>query len=167
MDVHAVAVAGEWQYPQLMREARGSYYFGLGPSHLPDGYGTVVKDYGLVDWDEIEIVFARDYPPEVGVRDSAGWIAPDGRMFPCRGWEHDVMAWRVFLYYYRKQPASVTVEMERAGWIRLYDDGFSHNTVPTQRQINTLGVLLLITKSERLAQRIRDVFEEVNDGLVN
>jgi len=151
-----------WTVPSLMELSERTgwlHYLGMpqniGP-YNPE-YHEIVLDYGEVEWNDIdayealEVRYAHDYPPEIGLRDSEGWLAPDGKFFPCRSWEHDSTAFHVYRYVYDKAPSSSAVsEMEQRGWVRIYANVFRNKKELTQAQLDTLWDLAQITENEQL-----------------
>ena len=161
-----------WSHPSLMaRDPRtGDWHYDRLPQRIghPLPKGTViVKEYGCLDfddddaWNAVLVQFTRDFPPEIGVRDSPGWLAPDGRFFPCRSWEHDSMAHYLYRFVYGEMPeTSATVAFERRGWVRVYEDVFSQKQDLTQPQLNTLWDLSQVTTSEQLKRLIGLEFDK-------
>ena len=103
-----------WTSPGLMAQSpSGILYYGRAPQNVgkyDPKYHEIVKEYGTLDedddegWEAVEVQFAHDNPPRVGVCDSPGWLAPDGTFYPCQSWEHDSMAWFLYRYVYDKNP---------------------------------------------------------------
>lgn len=79
---------------------------------------------------------------------SAGWIAPNGDFYKCRGWEHDRLARRIADKFGIASAANP--DMVEAGWIRFYFNGTMCSKqgtawlkeCGTQSQLNTLSDLL-------------------------
>lgn len=164
-----------WTHPSLMAQGpSGILYYGRAPQNVgryDPAYHEIVKEYGTLDdkdeagWEAVEVQFARDNPPQTGVCDSPGWLAPDGVFYPCCSWEHDSMAWFLYRYVYGRNPETTpTREFEKLGWIRIYDNVFVNRQPLTQPQIDTLGELLLVTSSERMKRTIRwTLYPEAED----
>lgn len=75
------------------------------------------------------------------IKQSAGWIAPDGKWFACSGNEHDEIAESL-----RQQYGIEAVTLEVAGWIRVQTGGALSSRervseVLTQKQAETLAKL--------------------------
>jgi hypothetical protein len=103
----------------------GTIYWDGGPGYCPFNEKTheIVKWY---DWSKSypqDEVFYREYgpQPEIPTRQSAGWLARDGRWWTCEGWQHDEYA-RILSYmeygeYHRQR------QFEGRGWIKVYPEG--------------------------------------------
>jgi hypothetical protein len=130
-----------------------------GPSYMPwPKDAEVLADYGLVDsgddeaLDAVEVRFARDYPWPCELKPGGGWLAPDGKFYPCSWREHiaaaDLIALAVYGTAYPGQTGHGTVDrLERLGWLKLYDDLVDwrrDHADLTQAQIETLGELIML-----------------------
>lgn len=150
---------------------RDTFYHWHGPTRMgwpPDA--VIVKDYGMVDSEddlalrELEVRFMRDFPIPHDSKAGGGWLAPDGKYYPCRSWEHSrnivLLALQIYGTYSPGTEGYGTEDrMERLGWLKLYDDLV---VVPrykalTQAQIDTLGELLQIEdQDDELIRSIQD-----------
>jgi hypothetical protein len=122
-----------------------SFYWWFGPSWNTEPYEIVYTYPGGIDEDAITLHFYKTFGVPVPVSlytQSAGWIAPDGKWFTCRGWEHDSLAKNLAAIHY--DSLSGVLKLEEMGWLRVYDDGLVANRpVRTQAQLDTLHDLLL------------------------
>jgi len=176
-----------WIGPTLVEIDNDTLYWDGGPAHMtihPDTELEHVKhyvndcDYKSNDWwdrvDEIRNQFEFDFPPEAELKVSAGWLAPDGKFYPCRYMEHLSEAYRLALVYYNSDNGEKT--LEEKGWAKIHDDGiiflliynrsFGKDGKYTQAQINTLGDLLVLAKQEddeRYAKNIKRELEIIAD----
>lgn len=59
---------------------------------------------------------------------SPGWVAPNGRFFPCSAFEHDTVAEELAVKFYPHEARrkSGTHIFEEKHWVRLLDDGAFH-----------------------------------------
>jgi hypothetical protein len=102
---------------------------------------------------------------------SAGWLAPDGRWFPCHPHQHDAIG-----IYLAKQERLRYNDLTEHDWVRVYQDGifyigFLRNVVLTQKQINALDQLAEIFEKEdpEYGDQMRDLLwgylrKAANDG---
>ena len=68
-----------------------------------------------------------------------GWIAPNGRFYPCKFREHLELAERLSVVYYGTTDGPR--DLEKHGWIKVYLDGRTNSTTDdrcTQKQLDTL-----------------------------
>jgi hypothetical protein len=161
------------------------YWFG-GPSwctFIDDSY--IVKDYGYL-WDvkddqkldELFLKFYKNYNiPIEEIKQSAGWISPSGKFYPCQYFEHDAYAKRLAAIYYNSMGG--TKELERQGWIRLYENGNINTSFNnwiehpiTIQQINTIQDILssetdgdLNRFEENLKDELKYILTEFGDRL--
>lgn len=87
------------------------------------------------------------------VRKFGGWIAEDGKYYPCDEWMHDAIGIMLARQYYGKRADIST--LEEKGWMRLYNTGCialdRHNKIErkiTQKQLDTLADLLQAGKDD-------------------
>lgn len=177
----------KWLGPTLVEIDGDIVYWGGGPSHMrihPDSDIEYVKqyenthEYKSSDWwdrvDEIGNQFEFDFPPKAELEVSAGWLAPDGKFYPCRYMEHLSEAYRLALVHYNDQDGEET--LEEKGWAKIFSDGiiillkhirsFDKDEKYTQAQINTLGDLLVLAKqedNERYAKNISRELQSIAD----
>lgn len=71
--------------------------------------------------------------PERSITQDDGWLAPDGKFYPCAYGEHNELAWRLDMY---------SREMEQLGWIKVQEGKFFWDYTrpfsPTQPQIDAV-----------------------------
>lgn len=176
-----------WMGPTLVEIEENTLYWDGGPSHMtihPDTEIEHVKhyvndcDYRSSEWwdrvDEIRNQFEFDFPPEAGLKVSAGWLAPNGKFYPCHYMEHLSEAYRLALVHYNSDDGEKT--LEEKGWAKIFGDGivfllrhirFDRDGKYTQAQINTLGDLLVLAKqedrekyAEKISQELRSIADE-------
>jgi hypothetical protein len=84
-----------------------------------------------------------------------GWLAPNGKFYPCCYAEHSILAENIALSLYHTQPEDAREYMENKGWIVfsiLYDQVYILWNVkydPTQKQIDAMYNMYVITDDER------------------
>lgn len=161
-------VRGNWLGPTLVEIEGSTVYWGGGPAHMtihPESEIEYVKhyenehDYKSDEWwdrvDEIRNQFEFDFPPEAELKISGGWLAPDGKFYPCGYMEHLSEAYRLALVLYNSDDGEKT--LEEKGWAKILDNGiifllkyvsFDRDAKYTQAQINTLGDLLVLANQE-------------------
>jgi len=129
-------------YEKFYRPEGGPTYF-----YLPKGEYSIAKNHGELDLNDdddfkvIEDLVIRNYKdhhqPVCELRESAGWLSPDGNYYPCRPWEHDYQAeviCRAVLCVLMG-----TQHLESLGWFRVYDHGMVVRiNTPTQGQLDAL-----------------------------
>ena len=166
----AVTLHGR-SHPSLMELFKNGnlHYLGLSQNVGPydPRHHTVVREYGEIEHDDydamdrLEILFSHDYPPETGIQDSPGWLAPDGVFYPCQSWEHDSVADYIYRYVYSKTPKSSAVrEFEQLGWVRIHQDVFANRKDLSQEQLDSLWDIHEMTTSEQLKKLIDWIFED-------
>ena len=158
---HAVALTiPSWNgKPGLMTEGRdGVWYYGLSRSHFSGIEVDVLKDYGFIDengFGDIELQFAKDFfSLEKGVRDSCGWLSPDGTFFPCESWAHDGTANLICKLEFGFVSDYGTADLEKKGWLRVCEKYVARAEKVTQRQVDTLFDLSQLTTDEKLKRNI-------------
>jgi hypothetical protein len=130
----------------------------------------IVEELGIFDelesdkLDELEINFYKKYNiPESYIEQSGGWLAPDGKFFPCSYYQHDGFARSLAAIYYNSLGGTRVLELNN--WIRVYDDGnvgvedYS-GFLPTQKQIDTLyEILSSISRDEEYGKTLKENFD--------
>jgi hypothetical protein len=137
-----------------------------GPTYFRLDEYTVSKDHGHLDleddWDKIESLilenYANHHSPPSGLKESAGWMSPDGTFFPCRSWEHDFLAETLCRAEVGELESTRT--LERYGWLRIYDNGlvaitFNGRRPATQKQIDALWDLHELAADKEYKENIR------------
>lgn len=177
----------KWIGPTLVEIEGDTLYWDGGPAHMtihPDTEIEHVKHYvnehryKSDDWwdrvDEIRNQFEFDFPPEAKLKVSGGWLAPDGKFYPCGYMQHIGEAYSLALVHYNSDDGDKT--LEEKGWAKICDDGtifllirirsFGEDGKYTQAQINTLGDLLVLAKQEddeRYAKKISRELQIIAD----
>jgi hypothetical protein len=130
-------------------------------------------EYKSDDWwdrlDEIRNQFEFDFPPEAELKVSGGWLAPDGKFYPCGYMEHLGEAYRLALVLHNDDDGEKT--LEEKGWAKILDTGITflltfERKGYTQAQINTLGDLLVLAKQEdeeKFAENISRELQTIAD----
>lgn len=130
----------------------GPTYFRVGQDHY-----RILKCYGLIssnDWDgldKIDIQFAKDFPPERGLKDSPGWLSPEGDYWPCRSLAHISTAEQLVRLIYSEIPSNAEHDLEKKGWLKLYGNLVcdpTHGNEVTQAQLTTLAQLMQLASDE-------------------
>lgn len=118
--------------------------YGVTPFTMPQM--TILAEYARSDFKsvaDIQARFEQDFPPIPRVIQSAGWLAPDGKFYPCRYYEHDILAERLSEIYYGSRCG--TQMLDGHGWLRIDSTGVIKNRFHvddiTQTQIDTLSNL--------------------------
>lgn len=159
-------ILSNWDRPGLMTVHNDNLHYETFVQNVGSydpKYHTIVKDYDIVDvedydnWDKLLVQFTRDFPPRCGVRDECGWLAPDGKFYPCKSWEHDSMADYLYRFVYGKVESGILTKFDKLGWIRVYEQLCAwHNRIePTQSQIDTMYELYLIAKDAKKKQSLK------------
>ena len=103
------------------------------------------------------------FPPARNPHQSPGWIAPNGRYFPCAWYEHDTRAQQLAENYYPDEARrkSGTQIFEEKKWVRLLDNGTFHvgpdlRAVPriTQAQRDMLFDLITLNPNTEFSRRL-------------
>jgi hypothetical protein len=103
---------------------------------------------------------------------SPGWIAPNGRFFPCPCHEHDSQAENLAKKYYSDEAKrkSGTQIFEEKRWVRLSENGAFRvgpdlQAVPriTQAQRDTLFDLAIINKENDFSRRLMMWLNQAED----
>lgn len=162
---HKVGTKSLWMGPSLVTIRGNNVYWSGGPSYMPvhDWENVqIVKDYGEIDdMDEDKIddlfdQFTLDFPPEAELKLSGGWLAPDGKLYPCRFMEHLNHAQELAFVHYQERGDGAQ-RLEKEGWAKLYSDGvcllpasymYNRDGEYTQAQLDTLGDLFVLATNE-------------------
>jgi len=145
-------IYGKWRGPFLCRLDReeGILYWGLGGySHMnipPDDQFMVVKSYGFFDdedddmydtVEEIRIQFYRDdFPPQPEIKDSAGWLSPEGLFYPCEYGGHLELSYELCIML--NYDNTYSRDFEDRGWLRVDAEYIPFRKDTTQAQLVTL-----------------------------
>ena len=150
------------------------YWFGSSSwCTMDSGDNThIVKSYGFIDeMDEVTIEsiekdFYKNYNvPESFVQQSAGWLAPDGKFFPCLYYEHDSFARHLAVIYYDTLGSNATRVLELNNWIRIYDNGHTGvadygSFVPTKKQMKTMeDIITSFCRDEEYCNTLKENLE--------
>ena len=92
------------------------------------GYCPLSDDYEILkryDWPEDEpddAAFYREFGPQPQpLSQGAGWLAPDGRFWPCRAYEHGeherALSYMIYGEY------GTWNSIENRGWVKIYSSG--------------------------------------------
>jgi hypothetical protein len=118
-------IYGRWRGPYRARIKDDRLLWGFGGMSgmpLPDeGEFEIVKSYGWLDEDEdwekiddIEQQSRKEFPPRDAIEDSAGWLAPDGKFYPCGWMEHTSLQYDLWLSFDLEH-----TKLENQGWARV------------------------------------------------
>ncbi len=147
----------------------------------------IVKDYGEIDdmdyhaIDDLYSQFTLDFPPEAELKLSGGWLAPNGKFYPCAWMDHLNEAQNLAFVHY-KEKGDGSQRLEKEGWAKIFNDGICillgtlrfdddlndlyPNMKYTQAQLDTLGDLFVLAtkeEAEAYAEHIRKELEVVED----
>ena len=101
-----------------------SIYWDGGPGHCPfdEQKYQVVKRYDWPKEDPDDAAFYREFGPQPeALRQSAGWLAPDGRFWPCEYGGHSELERELSFEIYGEYGTWNTIE--NRGWVKIYPDG--------------------------------------------
>jgi hypothetical protein len=110
--------------------------------------------------------------PSRKLSQSPGWIAPNGRFFPCSWYEHDKRAEELAKTYYPDEAhrKSGTQIFEEKRWVRLLDNGSFYvghqlKVVPriTQAQLDMLFDLVIVNPETDFGRRLLSWIRGVED----
>lgn len=127
-------------------------WWGEGPSYCYlSEEDQIVKSYGIFDdqqddTDNIFLEFERDFPPEVGLRDSCGWLSPEGIYYPCGYMEHESIAWTIYAILWNDFGGGR--ELIWKGWAQISDGYIQYEYPFTQRQLDVLFDLSQVATGE-------------------
>ena len=99
----------------------------------------------------IEKDFYKEFhrPTPDAPRQSAGWIAPDGRFYACRYNEHDWLAKCLCICIYDDYPYSCSGFLEEKHWLRILSEGVlnwgGYRGKISQAQYDTLNELAKVS----------------------
>jgi hypothetical protein len=140
-----------------------TFYWFQGPSRSSDTY-DILRIYTLeeyargksLDLEEVEREFTKEFNPiypATEIISSGGWIAPNGDFYPCDYLEHNNTARHISLFL------GIDGWLEDAEWAHISYYGFVHvkNDTYTQRQLNTLGEIAVVSKDNFLTHLIEEI----------
>jgi Zn-finger protein len=172
-DVFAATWSG--QTPGLLNTDDGiTLYHGFARSYMRQPADMqILQEYGRVGKDDYEgqdkliLRFHRQfYKPESRLAQQAGWLAPDGKFYPCHAWEHGDKAFNLFCACYNRLPDNAEKELEDAGWAKIYSTGLCANLNPgsvTQAQLDTLWEIASLDLTTAYANDIRQEIRYLAD----
>lgn len=177
-----------WVGPSLVTIEEGVdiIYWGSGPSYMPvhdwDKEIQIVKDYGEIDdmayhaIDDLYDQFTLDFPPEAELKISGGWLAPDGKFYPCAYMDHLNEAQDLAFVHY-KERGDGEQHLEKKGWAKIFSDGtcillgtirfdddlndLYPNMKYTQTQLDTLGDLFVLATAEEAETYAKNIKREL------
>ena len=157
-----------WTSPQLVTvrhlNPRGmtKVVYGEGPANFdyPPEAVEVLRDYGVpADDDAADAIWDRwpqDFPPELSIPcRTAGWIAPDGRLYACQGFEHNTLGAHLALVHHGEQ--GFAFRLETRGWLKLWwtgQVGWEQAEHVTPAQLDTLRALYLADEDPDWRQQL-------------
>lgn len=139
---------------------------GFGYCNLPEKHEILAMYDGGLDDDDFYytsyISHLRAYGPKHILRQGCGWLAPDGKFYPCKSYGHNSMGEDLHLLYYDHIPGlSPVPDIENKGWLKVYADFVCWPEIPlTQPQIDTLFDLAMLDPETPLAKCIMDLIRE-------
>ena len=85
-------------------------------------YQMKVDQHGIAESDSVYLRFFHDFPrkPSKPI-ESAGWLAPDGKFYPCHYMEHDAIAEGLAAQTYNSLEGVRLLETK--GWARVGEEG--------------------------------------------
>lgn len=161
-----------WGVPTLVWLENGEVYWegGLGHCPLDPKAHEIVERYPWPRKNPQCSAFFRQWlPPPVPLAQVGGWIAPNGKMWRCEGWQHNAMA-RVLGWALYDDPGDQA--LEGRGWVRVYPDGqawqgvryvdAAASEVPiTEAQLAALLQIVDLDPTTPYAQRLRGFLESL------
>ncbi len=138
----------------------------------------IIKDYGEIDdmayhaIDDLYDQFTLDFPPKAELRLSGGWLAPNGKFYPCAYSEHLRIAQDLAFIHY-KEKGDGAQRLEKEGWAKFYADGtcllpssylYAQDGEYTKAQLDTLGDLLVLATKEEAEVYVNHIKEEIENA---
>lgn len=102
------------------------------------------EDYTYEDEDRIEVEFYQTInPAQPGILGKDGWLAPDGRFYPCQYGEHYSVAKALVAKHFETISSTADDVLMQAGWRRLQNGHLAAPVTfkappPTQKQIDAI-----------------------------
>jgi len=147
-----------YSIPGLGMESGGYIYHNGGITYMPwslDQF-SIRKRYGLhkdTEAKRITALLFKDFPPKTGpatavVRLGAAFINPEGDIYPCRSFEHSVLARRINIVLETGDRSHIFGDetLMKRGWVRLQYNGLHCYGDLTQRQIDALWDIAVAAK---------------------
>jgi hypothetical protein len=114
----------QWLVARCNEEPEKLLHYG-GPSYMTE----VPSLHLIAEWEPMSSSKAelkyltefRSIKPSKPDTVSGGWLAPDGKWYPCHYAQHDAMARRIVATLYNKLGDAAI--LEEKGYIRIHDDG--------------------------------------------
>lgn len=86
------------------------------------------------------------------IKESAGWLAPDGKFYPCEFFEHYELAEQLALLYYNEDSADRGLEVR--GWAHIQDTGemrlYGGKELTSAQKNTIMDILAIAIDSEYL-----------------
>lgn len=127
---------------------------------------TVLAEYTLAEYGSegaVERAFYQQFPPVAKREQSAGWLAPDGKFYPCRYFEHDRLAERLSRIYYGTDYGSEV--LSRHEWLRIDASGALKGVVNFgyvhQAQIDAMSDLCFLDAKSAYARTMMPLLEAI------
>lgn len=156
----------DFSYSLVCFKNEKDFYWGQTSS-----FCTMLEEYKIVEiigkvpsskWDDMEIAYVKKYQPikSSDVKESAGWLAPDGKFYTCSYGGHRSLSIKLSCHYYDQIEDSTKI-LEEKGWIKVYKNGVigwdeskELENFITKKQKSTLSDLILIDGSEEWNSRM-------------
>lgn len=91
--------------------------------------------------------FELDFPPISAIKESGGWLSPNGKFYPCGFCQHTKLAKKLALIYFDSQNGDTTLEDN--GWAHVSYDAsvLAISKRLSQAQLNNLMDIFSIAES--------------------
>jgi len=165
---------GESEGPFFGKMSATRWYWNNGNGSyrlLPDEYEILVEYPGDLDNND-DLFYAayqsylQSYGPKPAMKQSNGWLGPDGKFYTCRAREHNDLGYDLHILYYGNinYALSRLRDLEKRGWLHTYADLVCWpETKLTQAQIDTLFDLAMLDPTTEFANSAMNIIEKENE----
>lgn len=111
------------------------------------------------DENAVEQAFYSEFPPKAKLIQAPGWLAPDGKFFPCHYLEHSRIAYALARIYHGKHSGEGSNYLEDRNWLHVTAYGewafMPRMDAINMVQINALYDLIELEPRSTYAQNMR------------
>lgn len=116
---------------------------------VPESYNTELRN--------LTARFYKVYhPPTAEIKESGGWISPQGKFYPVKYYQHSIVAGKLSLIYHESTEGDLC--LENHGWLHLSDTGYAtlygDRKKVTSDQIDTMLDIHAVSNDQMFKTRL-------------